>query len=249
MVAFTAGGPAALGNIWRITAKNTDFYLDPLGQGDSFHLSVHGPSDRNPGGHRFHFKVDRKAAAAVEAKGDFITYNIPRKGRPFDGQELAAGVFRVARIRWLWDLQRPRFQHAAPSGLAPEISDNQSGKKLALPLEPNEAADLDLIVSYNEPYWPDREGSLRDNARLGPLRNAAGMWLTGTTYRRSQLKYPAPEGLKLPLPRPGEQPNRIMGGAPGQHGVDDMYWFVEAITAREMIAVSRQAADDSSPAP
>jgi hypothetical protein len=234
MVAFTAGGLAALGNIWRITAKNTDFYLDPLAQGNAFHLSVHGPNDRNPDGHRFHFKVDPKAAAAVEEKGEFITCNIPRKGLPFDGQELTPGVFRVARIRWLWDLQRPRFKHAAPSGLAPEISDNQSGAKLDLPLEPNEAADLDLIVSYNEPHWPDPEGSLRDKARLGPLRNAAGMWLTGTTYRRSQLKHPAPEGLILP--GPGEQPNRIMGGAPGHDGVSDMYWFVEAITSREVLA-------------
>jgi hypothetical protein len=28
MVAFTAGETPALGNIWRITAKKTDFYID-----------------------------------------------------------------------------------------------------------------------------------------------------------------------------------------------------------------------------
>ncbi len=122
LVAFSAGGSGALGNIWRITVKKTDFYLDPLGQEDAFHLSVHGPSDRHPDGHRFHVKVDRKAAATVEAQGHFTIFDIPRRGHAFDGQELAPGAFRVARIRWLWDLQRPRFRHAAAfTGPLPNI--------------------------------------------------------------------------------------------------------------------------------
>ncbi len=32
LVALTAGDSPALGNIWRINAKNTDFYLDPVGE-------------------------------------------------------------------------------------------------------------------------------------------------------------------------------------------------------------------------
>ena len=80
---------------------------------------------------------------------------------------------------------------------------------------------------------------MRDNARLGPLRNDAGMWLTATSYRRSQANYPAPEGAIPPLPRPGEEPNRIMGGASGHDGAGDMYWFVEAVTSREVIEASR----------
>ena len=31
MVAFTAGDTPALGRVWRITAKKTDFYIDSLG--------------------------------------------------------------------------------------------------------------------------------------------------------------------------------------------------------------------------
>jgi hypothetical protein len=166
LVAFSAPETGALGNIWRITAKKTEFYLDPLGQKDVFHLSVHGPRDHAVNGHRFHVKVDRNGASAVEERGDFILHSIPRKGHIIDGQELTAGAFRAARIRWLWDLQRPRYHRAALSGALPEISDNQSGARLSRRLEPNEVADLDLVVSYGQPYWPDGPGSLRDNARL-----------------------------------------------------------------------------------
>jgi hypothetical protein len=62
IVAFTAGDTPALGRVWRITAKKTDFYLDSPGQaGNVGHLSAHGPSERFDG-HRFHIKVDRALA-------------------------------------------------------------------------------------------------------------------------------------------------------------------------------------------
>ena len=158
-----------------------------------------------------------------------ILYILPPNGRDFDGQELTPGAFRVARIRWLWDLQRPRFRQAASlPGPVPEIAGNQAGRRLSAELRPNEAADVDLVVSYNKPYWPAGEQSIRDNSRLGPLRNGAGMWLTATSYRRSQTTYPAPEGLIPRLPKPGEEPNRIMGGAPGRDKNGEMYWFVES---------------------
>lgn len=240
LVAFSLGESRPLGNIWRITAKKTDFYLDPLGQNDAFHLSVHGSSARYPDGHRFHVKVDRRAVTTVKARGDFILYDLPRAGRAFDGQELAPGVFRVARVRWLWDLQRPRFHRAAVlPGPLPNISDNRSGARLSGELKPNEAADLDLVVSYGQPYWPGEQRSQRDNARLGPLRNDAGMWLTATSFQRSQTVYPAPDGVVLPRPSFGEEPNRIMGGAPGQDASGDMYWFVHAITSREVIEAAQ----------
>ncbi|MFC0002612.1 hypothetical protein [Micromonospora siamensis] len=238
-VALTAGDSPVLGNIWRITAKKTDFYLDPHSELEAFHLSVHGPNEDHPAGHRFHVRVDRRAANAISARGDFISHTIPRKGRPFPGQQLGPGVFRIARIRWMWDLQRPKFRQAAalPDPL-PEITDDHFGARLSRIMEPNSAADLDLVVSYNEPFWPDDRNSLRDNARLGPLRNDAGMWLTATSYKRSQVTHPTPEGLRLPLPKPGEDPSRIMGGAP-EAGDDGMYWFVETITSRQFIEASR----------
>ena len=94
LVAFSGDGLlGALGNSWRITAKKIDFYLGPVGQAEVFHISVHGPSDRHPDGHRFHLKVDRKAAATVEQQGDFLVHSIPRKEYAFDGQEFAPGAF------------------------------------------------------------------------------------------------------------------------------------------------------------
>jgi hypothetical protein len=80
--------------------------------------------------------------------------------------------------------------------------------------------------------------SLRDNSRLGPLRNDAGIWLTATSFRRSQVAYPSPKDLVPPLPRSGEEPNRLLGGGPSEDG-DGMYWFVEAITSRQVIEASR----------
>ena len=105
MVALTAGDSPALGNIWRITAKKTDFYLDPLGLAAAVHLSVHGPNERFDG-HRFHIKVDRQLAATAKERGHFVEHGVPRKGLAFDGQQVADRAFRVARIRCTWDLQR-----------------------------------------------------------------------------------------------------------------------------------------------
>ncbi|MBL7256426.1 hypothetical protein [Paractinoplanes lichenicola] len=239
LVAFSLPDSGPLGNIWRITAKKTDFYVDPLGQASVFHLSAHGPNETNPG-HRFHVRVDKRAASAVHARGDLVVFNLPRKGRSFDGQKLAPGVFRVARIRWTWHLQRPRFRQAAAlPGPVPDIVENQFGARLGSQLGPNEAQDLDLVLSYGEPYWPAGEQSVRDNSRLGPLRNSAGMWLTATSFRRSHMTAPAPEGLDPPLPQPGEEPNRIMGGAPAGEDDGEMYWFVETITSRQIIQASR----------
>ena|SRR5277367_2258485 len=118
MVAFTAGDTPALGRVWRITAKNTDFYTDSTGQAGSVaHLSAHGPGERFDG-HRLHIKVDRQLARTAKERGEFVLHGVPRKGFAFDGQQLAAHAFRVARIRWTWDLQRTRFRRlAAGSGM------------------------------------------------------------------------------------------------------------------------------------
>jgi hypothetical protein len=235
MVALTADDSPALGNIWQITAKKTDFYLDAYNRDGSLaHVSIHGSNARFDG-HRFHIKIDRQLAAVAKDRGYFVKHNIPRKGFAFDGHELATRTFCVARIRWTWDLQRPRFREAAVSSPPPELDDHQAGARLSKVLQPNEAWDIDLVVSYDKPFWPDSRGSLRDKARLGPLRNDAGLWLTATSYHRSQREYPAPEGLRPRLPRPDEDPNRMMCGGLGSNGTSDMYWFLETITSRQLI--------------
>jgi hypothetical protein len=122
MLALTLGDSPALGNIWRVTAKKTDFYLDPLDDAGAVgHLSVHGPNDRFDG-HRFHMKCDRRLAAIAKDRNVFVMHTVPRKGYSFSGQQLAARAFRVARIRWTWEVQRPRFRAAAVSASAPELA-------------------------------------------------------------------------------------------------------------------------------
>lgn len=245
MIAFTAGDSPALGNIWRITAKKTDFYLDPLGEAGTFvHLSVHGPNEKFDR-HRFHIRIDRRYADEAESRGYFVMHGVPRRGYAFAGRQIAVDAFLVARVRWAWDLQRSRFRRAAATEQAPEIGDNQFGARSPDVLPPNHARDIDLVVSYGKPYWPDKQGSLRDNARLGPLSNDAGIWLTATSYGRSQMKYPAPEGLCPRLPRPDEEATRIMCGAPGIDTAGEIYWFVETITSRQLLMDSAAAQEQA----
>ena len=134
LIAFGGGRPPPLGNVWRITAKKTDFYLQPQGLAGFFHLSAHGPNDVHPDGHRFHVRLDAPAAAKADH------------------------VFRVARIRWLPELAAPEYEGAA-SYLKPlpELNENKTGFVLPADLGAGEVADIDLVVSYGEPYWPAGE--------------------------------------------------------------------------------------------
>lgn len=234
LVALTDGGTARLGNAWRITAKKSDFYLEPLATHDAMHLSAHGPNDRQAG-HRFHIKIDPKAAQAARARGDLVAHAISKRGHALDGVQVAKEAWLVARIRWTWLLQRARFREASLTGTTTTLLPHQSGAALSKALRPNDAADLDLVVSYGAPYWPMARESLRDNSRLGPLQNDSGMWLAATSYRRSQMRYPAPECLSLTIPRSVEVPNRILGGGPGIGPDAGMYWFVETVTTREIV--------------
>lgn len=72
-----------------------------------------GPS-RNFSGHRFHIKANEQAVSAARAKGAFIEHDRGR-AHQFDGVQLADHAYRVARLRFTWDLQRPRFRDAALS--------------------------------------------------------------------------------------------------------------------------------------
>jgi hypothetical protein len=244
LAAFTAGDSPALGNIWRITAKKTDFYLDPLGEaGTVCHLSVHGPNEEFDR-HRFHMRIERKSVNEARSRGSFVMHGVPRSGYAFAGRQLAANAFLVARVRWTWDLQRLRFRGAAATEQAPDIGHNQYGARSREILPPNHARDIDLVVSYGKPYWPDARGSLRDNARLGPLSNDAGIWLTATSYGRSQMSYSSPEGLCPRLPLPSEAPTRIMCGAPETDAAGEIYWFVETITSRQLLTDSAAAVQE-----
>jgi hypothetical protein len=235
-IALSADDNYPRGNIWKITAKKTDFYLDFEGKhGSGFHLSMHGPNEAFEG-HRFHIKSDKQAVRNARAEGNFIEHELGR-GHQFDGVQVAEQAYQVARLRWNWDLQRARFRQAALTRAAvPKLGSGRDGKMLRTLLKPNSAWDVDIVVAYGEPFWPDADDSDRDNSRIEPLRNGSGMWLTATSYHRSQTFDPSPEEVRLPAPRPGETPQLIMSGGPGPLGAQDMYWFVEGITSKELLA-------------
>lgn len=184
-------------------------------------------------GHRFHIRIDRRAVKKARESGVFIEHGLA-KGISFNGVQVAQNAYLVARVRWSWDLQRPRFrQEAVTRTPVPEIGPNQDGAMLNTELHPNSAWDVDFVVSYDSPYWPDADESDRDNSRLGPLSNGSGMWLTATSYHCSMMKIPSPELLTHPLPRPGQKPQYLLSAGLGPEGVDDMFWFVEGITYRD----------------
>jgi hypothetical protein len=96
------------------------------------------------------------------------------------------------------------------------------------------AADLDLVVSYDTPYWP-ASSTFRDKSNLGPLRNTAGMWLTATSYGRSLINVPSPTELVPPLPTSAEEPNRFLGTGPSKDAPGEIYWLVESITSKRLV--------------
>lgn len=235
LLALTAGQTPPLGNIWRITGKKSDFYLDTLGAaGDTMHISLHGPQG-NLADHRFHLRVDRRATRDARASGHFIEHMVPSKGEHFRGRKVAENAYQVVRLRWRWHLQRPRFRRAAVSGNAPEIREGQSGRKLDAKLKENSAWDVDVFVAYGEPYWPWELSPRTGDPHMGPVWNGAGLCLTATSVHRAESLYPSPEHLVPRLPSREETPNRLTCGGLGPNGEDDMYWFVETITARELL--------------
>lgn len=235
LLALTAGDTPALGSMWRITSKKTDFYLDIVGPtGDAMHVSLHGPQ----GGfadHRFHIRIDRRAAQAAKESGHFVEHQVPARGKQFTGLKVAENAYQVARLRWRWHLQRARYRSAAVSGDAPEIGDGQSGRKLGTLLEPNSAWDVDLFIAYDRPYWPMQLGASHGDPRMGPVQNESGLWLTAASVHRAEKMYPSPPGLVPRLPTPAETPSRLTCGGLGAGGENDMYWFVETVTALELI--------------
>lgn len=230
VIALAGNDGFARGNIWRITAKKTDFYLDIEGRyGGGLHLSIHGSNSRFAT-HRFHIKADRMATA--RKKGVHFEHGIGR-GVAFDGVQIAKDIHLVARLRFVWHLQRERYANVARTrGKLPELHDFRRGGALYELLEPNTAWDIDFVVSYHRPYWPHAKQSSRNNARIGALSNEAGMWLTATSYQRLLTTAPTPWYLDLALPQPGEPAAPGLMSGLGEGKLEHMYWFVESITAR-----------------
>lgn len=90
---------------------------------------MHGPTE-GLADHRFHIRSDRRAVREARALGNFVHHQIGR-GYAFDGVQLSDQAYQVARLRWTWDLQRPRFRHAALSRVpVPQLGGARDGLML-----------------------------------------------------------------------------------------------------------------------
>lgn len=235
LLAFTAGDSLALGSIWRITGKSTDFYLDAIGPtGNTMHVSLHGPKGDFKD-HRFHIKIDRKAVKKAQEASHFVSHQVPSNGRRFTGRQVAENAYHVARLRWRWHLQRPRYRTAAIFGITPDVTDGQTGRRMATLVNPNSAWDVDIYLAYKKPYWPMQLAANHGDPRMGPVKNDVGMWLTAISVHRAEKLDPSPPLLVPRLPRLDETPNRLTCGGLGPDGENDLYWFVETITSRGLI--------------
>jgi hypothetical protein len=249
VTAFSAEDRVLLGDMWRITGREQDFYLNAesaMGTEEAFHISLHGPKGRHRT-QRFHIKHNQQAAGVLATQGKFVAAGaFPPAGLPFSGEQLGERAWRVARIRWLGELQKKKYRAAARTrAVIPELSDSRRGAVLSGLLPANYAADLDIFVAFGKPFWPDDESaafrdgpapSLADNARLGPVKAAgAGMWLTAVSYRRSLSTSPC--AMPVPrFPRPGEIPTWIMSGSLEETAERQIYCFVHSMTSNEVLA-------------
>src|SRR5699024_5635326 len=235
LLALADENGAARGGVWRITAKKTDFYLDCIRQDNGgIHLSVHGPNERFKN-HRCHIKTDRRKAPQARDQGVYLEKALD-KGVEVKGVKLAEEAYHVARLRWTWDLQRPRYRHAALSRVPlPKLEGAREGAHLDFQLGLNHAWDIDLIISYDKPYWmtdfywskPQQIGSYPP--KIGPLTNEAGMYLTATSIYRSLITNPGPARPLLPRPKNDRDAVALTVGGLGEGKLKDICWWPDPI--------------------
>lgn len=239
LVAYSGQTDYALGNIWRMTSSNNNFYLDIPGNPtlESFHISCHGRNAEHEG-HRFHIKIGRDIRELQNC-----ATNIPRKGQPFPGKEIAKDIFLIARIRWDWNLRRERFSETWGKTRIPPEQQNESRFRSAGSSKANSCLDIDIVVSFKKcPFWQMEDSSFMEekhypssnNAQLGPLKSTGDLFLTATSHSRSPILVPTPKEVLLPLPSGGEKPTHYMGTHIDQK--DGFLWIYESIAAQETIS-------------
>lgn len=223
-----------LGDPWVITAKKRDFYVQPLDQhSDAFHISCHGPGD-GFGDHQFHVKVNQREANQRKERVGMLGNAVPKKGFQFPGRRVSGSAYLVIRLRWSWQLERPRFRAQAlwqhPS---PATEEHQTRLALRGESAPNAAWDFDIYVSFGEPYFPQMVPRATGNPRFGPIFNSAGYALTAMSHRRNELQVPTPAMADAPLPKIGETPNRVFIGSIDDPDSPGIYWCNQTISTRE----------------
>jgi hypothetical protein len=201
-------------------------------------LSLHSADPRHEGKEGFKIGMDPEPAfqqavdegrIAALRTGDWPIW--------FSGLRVNGDSTLVARLRWTWDACT-RLGPAPPPG---DLREGAIGLVAPLPPRPGDAVDVDLIVSKSKPYWPNEKKARQDDACLGPLRNAAGDWLTGVVTKRTATHYAPPKSAFGPRPENSSDEIRAVSAAIDETG---FLWMIEQrMSRRGLIALS---ADQSS---
>lgn len=234
-------GQPAVGFTWRIWSARTSFYL--LSRAPSLShlkLSLHGDDPRHPAGGRFHMQMDDVRYEEAVARGAALARRTGDWPVVFPGQRITDDARLVTRLRWTWDACT-RLGPAPPPG---ELKRNAVGLAAPPPPSPGDAVDVDLIVSGTQPYWRNERDARANNACLGPLRNQAGMWLTGTVVKRSASRSAPPANAIGPRPRSSEDQLRGVSAAVDPEG---FLWIIEQRMSRS--ALETAATDLPPPSP
>jgi hypothetical protein len=149
----------------------------------------------------------------------------------FPGKVINETALLVARLRWTWDAC-VRLAPAPPAG---DLKRNATGLAASPPPEPGDAVDIDLVVATGKPYWLQERRARADNACLGPLRNDADLWLTGTVVKRIAAHYPPPPHAVAPKPN-GRQ-DELRGLAAGVDP-EGFLWLTEQRMSRSALEAS-----------
>jgi len=220
----------ALGFTWRMWPSRTSFYLKSRAPGlRHLKLSLHGDDPRHPLGGGFKVAIDDEDGyRQAIVNREILSTRTGAWPIWFPGRQIADNAMLVARLRWTWDA-------CARLGVAPspgELKKGATGLYAPAPPQPGDAVDVDLVVSDGRPYWPQESKARKDNACLGPLKNEAGQWLTGTVIKRIASHYAPPAHAVGPRPIDSTDETRAMAVAVDPDG---FLWMIEQRMSRSAL--------------
>lgn len=236
-IAFSGGTDRVLGIPFLFTSKKADFYITPSYSDGAqpIHLSLHDKTERHAE-QRFHVKREKKP---TDIKRLVFHNDIFKKGTPFRGKELSAGVFHVARLRYSWDLQRERFRETATICLSQLKSDTCRVYIFDENLPEYSVVDFDIVLSNHDPFYFNQEDvfcQAQEQGSGSPYielpRNKSGQFLTATVSVRSEIDSPTFDDVHLAAPLARDTPVLACAGATNTEGV---YWLYNTVTSEEFI--------------
>ena len=233
-VGWTSQPP--IGFTWRIWSSRTSFYLKSKAPGmGHLKLSVHGEDPRHPRGGGFKIAMDTENGfQKALADQKLVAVRVGAWPIWFPGKELPSGSVLVARLRWTWDACK-RLPPAPSPG---ELKTGATGFAAPPPPEPGDAIDVDLILTEGKPRWLNEVNARVNNACLGPLRNDADQWLTGTVIKRIASQASPPKRGVAPMPNSRSDEIR---GVSTSIDPDGFLWLLEQRMSRAALSIPTDA--------